>query len=792
MRSVGFISFVVLAVLPACLKSQSLAHTYNTRVEYSYSVKSVPDINTAYSDFSAIINSGKVYFTSDREYNLLSWGEGNWKKNKHLNVYAAGFRSPSDDSIQVKSIELFHPELTKAFHSGPVCFNTAGDMAIVTIVSNGKLAGKKIKRGDANFAWVENTEEDKNKIKRPQLYMMMKTEGEWSVPARLPFNDYNYSYGHPCFSPDGKTLYFSSDMRGSAGGKDIFSVSYADGKWGTPVNLGKVVNTSGDEVFPYFINDKLYFSSGGHGGLGGLDLFMSHVKAGVFEKPENLGDKVNSPSDDFAMTFSPSGKNGFFSSNRPGGLGADDIYFFVVKETVTVISKNISGRIKFGKLDNSSPVGLTVQLVDESGNLIATAITDKDGRFIFEKLPPDSHYTLKVVSDDPNLILEILNENGTPVAVLMTDKRGSFAFKKLEPSTVGTLAFMTTEESSLGQKEGSVHGQVMHEKLKNQSVAGIRMMLVDESGNMYAETKTDAFGNFSFSKLPTDKNYLLKSMDGGDDLIALIFNGKDEVVAELRKDQNGEFRFRRLNSDLEGSLKMLNSQESELFPKNFTILAGSFVFDLLSTDPRALSFKVYDENEKLLQSGTTDNKGNFILTGLPADSKYLFKLDAQDASLQDQLKLQMLSRYGNETHFITANDKDYFVYDRNQKGSTMVHDEKLPVIPVIYFAKNSSTLDGESMKVLDQAAEVLKKHPEYSIDIHAHADSRASDAFNDVLTERRMVSARNYLISKGIDKKRMKGFYHGKKMLLVKCPDDKCTEEQHKQNRRTEFQFVKN
>jgi outer membrane protein OmpA-like peptidoglycan-associated protein len=180
-----------------------------------------------------------------------------------------------------------------------------------------------------------------------------------------------------------------------------------------------------------------------------------------------------------------------------------------------------------------------------------------------------------------------------------------------------------------------------------------------------------------------------------------------------------------------------------------------------------------------------------VLAGLPANEKFLFKLDAQDASLKDHLKLQMLSRYGNETHFITVNDKEYFVFDRNQKGQSLQVDEKMPVIPVIYFAKNSSALDAESMRVLDQACDILKQHSDYIIDIHAHADARASDAFNDILTEKRMISARNYLITKGIDKKRVKGFYHGKKMLLIKCPDDKCSEEQHRQNRRTEFQFVK-
>ena len=144
--------------------------------------------------------------------------------------------------------------------------------------------------------------------------------------------------GHPSLTKDGKTLYFASDKPGGYGGVDLYvSNREIGGTWGTPVNLGPKINTSGDDMFPYIADDgTLYFASNGHTGLGGLDVYSTtSIKTGnkltTWTEPENLGYPINTNSDDFGYIINKDNKNGYFVSNRAGGKGDDDIYSFQKK-----------------------------------------------------------------------------------------------------------------------------------------------------------------------------------------------------------------------------------------------------------------------------------------------------------------------------------------------------------------------------------------------------------------------------------------------------------------------------
>lgn len=161
------------------------------------------------------------------------------------------------------------------------------------------------------------------------LYMSRLVNGQWTDPSYLPVNDSLAWDGSPAFSRDGKTLYFASNRAGGAGGIDIYRTNVdASGRFSKPVNMGKDINTAGDEMFPYVSPDnKLYFSSDGHPGLGKLDLFVATRSQGIIAI-ENMGIPFNTPQDDFGLVFMEDQESGFFASNRPGGKGDDDIYFF--------------------------------------------------------------------------------------------------------------------------------------------------------------------------------------------------------------------------------------------------------------------------------------------------------------------------------------------------------------------------------------------------------------------------------------------------------------------------------
>jgi peptidoglycan-associated lipoprotein len=175
-------------------------------------------------------------------------------------------------------------------------------------------------------------EKDKKQISH--IYVAKLKSGsttDWDTPTLINIAGDTINCCNPCISTDGLTLYFSSDMPGGQGGMDIWMVKCSDknAAWGEPVNLGKTINTAGDEVYPYATagNDTLYFSSNGLPGMGGLDIFMSVKKGGSWSTPVNLQSPINSSSDDFGIIFQNS-KKGYFCSSRPGGKGNVDIYMF--------------------------------------------------------------------------------------------------------------------------------------------------------------------------------------------------------------------------------------------------------------------------------------------------------------------------------------------------------------------------------------------------------------------------------------------------------------------------------
>jgi len=176
-----------------------------------------------------------------------------------------------------------------------------------------------------------NTGKSKDPSPDVDLYISKKNGNSWSEPERLAISDSIAWDGSPCFSYDDRTLYFSSNRRGGKGGLDLYRVPVDNsGRFGRPINLGSIINTPGDEIFPFVSeNGKLYFSSDGHPSIGGLDLYVASRNDNEIYI-EHLGTPMNSIGDDFAINLSDP-LSGYMSSNRPGGKGDDDIYFFKSK-----------------------------------------------------------------------------------------------------------------------------------------------------------------------------------------------------------------------------------------------------------------------------------------------------------------------------------------------------------------------------------------------------------------------------------------------------------------------------
>ncbi|MFH6946714.1 OmpA family protein [Flavobacterium sp. FlaQc-50] len=317
-------------------------------------------INSKYSDYGTFVHDNKVYFASARDTGNFSQRKHKWTNEYFTNIYMADV-----DSVKVSKIKN---ALNTKFHESSPVFTKDGKTIYFT--RNNYLTGKKGK--------------DVNKTTLIKIYKATLENGKWDHVTPLSFDSDNYSTAHPALSPDEKTLYFASDMPGTLGQSDIFKVAInSNGDFGTPENLGRSINTEGKETFPYVTNeDEIYFASDGHPGLGGLDVFVGEIaKDGTIRNIQNLGNDVNSPKDDFAYVIDPISRKGYFSSNKDGGQGSDDIYKFLETKRLRCIQE-LSGLITDAETGAILP-GAKVTLFNNQMEAEGTTIADAKGSYSF-------------------------------------------------------------------------------------------------------------------------------------------------------------------------------------------------------------------------------------------------------------------------------------------------------------------------------------------------------------------------------------------------------------------------
>jgi len=265
------------------------------------------NVNSDADDFGVSYYKDKVVFASTKTRAKMIVRNYNWTGKPFWDMYVSDV-----DGNQLKTPKNFSKRLNGKLHDGPASFSKDGTF----------------------MAFTRNDYDTKRKDKVVELQIFFSTcqDGKWSTPVPFIFNNKEYSVGQPCLTTDGNTMYFTSDMPGGYGGADIYRTSKNKntGEWGKPENLGANVNTEGDEMFPFYAesNKDLFFSSTGRFGLGGLDVFICPVDGAGFGTAYNAGSPLNSQYDDFAVVVNDNVSKGYFSSNRVGGDGGDDIYSF--------------------------------------------------------------------------------------------------------------------------------------------------------------------------------------------------------------------------------------------------------------------------------------------------------------------------------------------------------------------------------------------------------------------------------------------------------------------------------
>jgi len=449
--------------------SDSRAIKHNAAGNYEVDLKKNADrynitalnINTPGMDWGPSVYGNKLVFASNRSVLPTTRRKHSWNNRSFLDLYEGQLTTEGN----VQNPQLVNGKLNTKYHEGGSCFSPNGETIWFT-------------RNNYYEKKVGKTTEQVINLK---IYSVSKdVNGQWSNELKFPHNSNEYSVGHPTLTKDGKTMYFTSDMPGGMGGKDIWKCSLDDSsEWSVPVNCGDV-NTEGDEMFPFIAEDgTLYFASNGHVGLGGLDVFAA-TGSGTNWSVENMGYPLNDAWDDFALVLRNE-TEGYFSSNRPGGQGSDDIYKFIMDPKPRLA---ITGVIK--NEENKNPLkGAKAILVDANGNVLEETVVGDDGKFDFDLDPELCNYKIKVNNGEGWSTAQTNNTPCNPSDPLIDE--GDIYLAEMKFGAIGTIK----------------------DKATSAPIQDFKVILMDNKGNEIDAKMTSGMGKVDFP-LEGDTDYKIR------------------------------------------------------------------------------------------------------------------------------------------------------------------------------------------------------------------------------------------------------------------------------------------
>lgn len=451
------------------------------------------NINSELADFGPMFYKDGIVFASEANSKFKD-KEYNWREKPFLDLQFAA-KEQADNPAQLKAPELFGGnKINTWLHEGTVAFNQEGTVMYFT--RDNYINGK-----------IGYDSEEKIQTINLQIYEAKLDGDKWGDIKSLPFNNNDYSVGHPTLSADGQALYFISDMPGGFGETDVY-VSYKSGdSWGTPENLGPEINTEGREMFPFIAADNtLYFSSDALPGLGGLDVFYSRLQEdGTWSAPENLRYPINTNGDDFSFIIDAENKQGYFTSNRPGCKGDDDIYSF------TKLNNILTGIVVDCK--TQQPIEDALVKLMEGNKVVQKRKTSGNGTFNFP-LSAGKEYNLIATKDG-------YEDGNVPV---MASASGQVEVK---------IPICPTDKN---RKNYCKVGGIIKDDKSGQPVAGALVTLTNLNTREEKQVTTGPDGKYSFDLEPFSKFTIYATKDQYFTKTESISTENNDCTDELKRD----------------------------------------------------------------------------------------------------------------------------------------------------------------------------------------------------------------------------------------------------------------
>lgn len=656
------------------------ARDYLTKTgEGIYKVKPLP-VNSDKDDFAPAIQGKQLIFSSERAQEGPSKRTNMYNGNSFAELYVVPFESgkkhPGDFTYQ--NIQKFGKGLNTKYHEAAVAFSP--DNQTIYLTRSNYLNGK--------------TGRSENGLVKLKIYTGSADAAEtWNSLQELPFCSDEYNTAHPTIDFDGKKLYFSSNKPGGYGGMDLYVSQWEGGRWGMPINLGPTINTEGNEIFPFAGSDgRLYFSSNSHIGLGGLDIYYSAPKGkGDWNIPVNLGAPINSNSDDFGITFSAGENWGFFTSNREGGKGGDDLY------------------------------GFTKSAV------------------------PVEVYVYDALSKQP--LRDVLVSNKKSGLNMISGTEGKVAFDMRLDECIDFLAERKNYESN--QKSGCSSNMRAGETLK------IDIALEKKSDYSIQGIVFDMEDG-----LPAENIQITLTNDCGKP-IDMALSGPD-----------GRYRFR-----LEKNCCYTVKAGAENY------ISASIENECTDNLPSGEIIRA-DLNLQPEKAGTKKAKNT-------SDSKPVFNEKLQRYETPDGMPANF--DLGNGVTIRNGILSDNSVIHLPESSGWSKGADGIGYTVKVFYDSDQAAIRAESRPELERLLRTLLDNPLLKIEIAAHTDSRGPDDYNRLLSQRRAEAVVEWLIKNGVMRERLRAQGYGESLPANHCINGvDCSEEQHQQNRRTEFIILNN